>query len=102
MTAVVWFRNDLRSLDHRALSAACAKHQNVRGLYLLSPKQLDEHIIAPIRRHYLRRALDELGRQLGDLGIVFDIIDLLTPQSTLATIVATTKSTPYTPIASGC
>ena len=75
MTAVVWFRNDLRSLDHRALSAACAKHQNVRGLYLLSPKQLDEHIIAPIRRHYLRRALDELGRQLGDLGIVFDIID---------------------------
>jgi deoxyribodipyrimidine photo-lyase len=75
MTGLVWFRNDLRSLDHRALSAACAKHQNVRALYLLSPQQLDAHIIAPIRRHYLRRALDELGRQLGELGIVFDIVD---------------------------
>ena len=42
---------------------------------MLCPQQLDEHIIAPIRRHYLRRALDELGRQLGDLGIPFDIVD---------------------------
>jgi deoxyribodipyrimidine photo-lyase len=76
VTAVVWFRNDLRSLDHRALIAACANHDTVRGLYLLCPAQLDEHIIAPIRRHYLRRALDELGRQLGEIGIVFDIIDV--------------------------
>ncbi len=75
MTAAVWFRNDLRSLDHRALSAACANHREVRGVYLLCPEQLNEHIIAPIRRHYLRRALDDLGRQLGEIGIVFDVID---------------------------
>jgi len=75
MAALVWFRNDLRSLDHPALSAACAEHKTVRGVYLLCPQQLNEHLIAPIRRHFLRRALDELGQQLGELGIAFDIID---------------------------
>ena len=74
MTALVWFRNDLRSLDHPALSAAAA-HGQCRAVYLLCPQQLDEHIIAPIRRHYLRRALNALAVQLAELGIPFDIID---------------------------
>jgi deoxyribodipyrimidine photo-lyase len=74
VTALVWFRTDLRSLDHRALTSACAQHQQVRALYLLCPRQLDEHIIAPIRRQFLRRAIDELSRQLAELGIELDII----------------------------
>ena len=55
MTALAWFRNDLRSLDHPALSAAAAKG-DCRAVYFLCPEQLDEHVIAPIRRHYLRRS----------------------------------------------
>lgn len=74
MTALVWFRNDLRCLDHPALSAATQRGQ-CRAIYLLCPEQLDEHIIAPIRRHYLRRALDALGRELAELGIPFDIVE---------------------------
>ena len=74
MTALAWFRNDLRSLDHPALSAAAAKG-DCRAVYFLCPEQLDEHVIAPIRRHYLRRALNALAGQLADLGIPFDIID---------------------------
>lgn len=74
MTALVWFRNDLRSLDHRALNAAAATGR-CRGVYFLCPQQLDEHGIAAIRRHYLRRALDALAEQLAALGIPFDIVD---------------------------
>ncbi len=74
MTALVWFRSDLRCLDHPALSAAC-RSDEVRAVYFLCPGQLDEHVIAPIRRHYLRRALDELAAQLAQLGIALDIVN---------------------------
>lgn len=74
MSALAWFRNDLRSLDHPALSAAAADG-DCRALYILCPQQLDSHGIAPIRRHFLRRALDALAEQLAALGIPFDILD---------------------------
>ena len=74
MTALVWFRNDLRCLDHPALSAG-VEQGSCRAVYLLCPQQLDEHIIAPIRRQYLRLALDALAAELAALGIPFDIID---------------------------
>ena len=69
MTALVWFRNDLRSLDHAALSAAVTAGP-CRAVYFLCPTQLDEHGIAPIRRHYLRLALQALAEQLAELGIL--------------------------------
>lgn len=75
MTGLIWFRNDLRSLDHPALCSASKNHASVRAVYLLCPQQLDEHGIAPIRRQFLRRALDDLQRQLSSLGIPLDIID---------------------------
>ncbi|MBD2857543.1 deoxyribodipyrimidine photo-lyase [Spongiibacter sp. KMU-158] len=74
-TGLVWFRHDLRVLDHPALTAATQNHSSVRAIYLLCPQQLDEHIIAPIRRQYLRLALDELSRNLAALGIPLDIVD---------------------------
>lgn len=73
--AAVWFRNDLRCLDHQALSEACKQHEQVRGVYFLCPAQLDEHVTAPMRRHFLRRALDELAAQLAALGIPLDIVN---------------------------
>lgn len=73
-TAAVWFRNDLRCLDHQALSQAC-RHEQVRAVYFLCPDQLDEHITAPIRRHYLRRALNELASQLAALGIELSLVN---------------------------
>jgi len=74
VTTLVWFRHDLRTLDNTALTEA-AKAGEVRGVYLLCPEQLDEHVIAPIRRHYLRRVLDDLAAQMAALGIPFDIVE---------------------------
>ena len=74
MTALVWFRHDLRTLDNTALTET-ARQGPVRGVYFLCPQQLDEHVIAPIRRHYMRRVLDDLAAQLAALGIPFDIVE---------------------------
>lgn len=75
MTALVWYRNDLRVQDHQALSAALGRDGPVRALYLLCPAQWDAHDVAPIRRWYVLESLRELGTSLGRLGIVLDIVD---------------------------
>ena len=82
MTVLVWFRNDLRVLDNAALHHAAkavresskAKHP-LRAVYLLSPKQHLQHGYAPIKAHYLRRALDELADNLGELGVPLDFVE---------------------------
>ncbi|MCH8543538.1 MAG: deoxyribodipyrimidine photo-lyase [Alcanivorax sp.] len=74
MTALVWYRNDLRARDHQGLSAALGSGQPVRAVYLLSPGQWDRHQVAPIRRWYVLSSLRELGETLGKLGIPLDIV----------------------------
>lgn len=74
MTALVWYRNDLRVRDHQGLSAALGSKQPVRAVYLLSPGQWDRHQVAPIRRWYVLASLRELGETLGKLGIALDIL----------------------------
>ena len=75
VTALVWFRNDLRVRDHQALSAAMASGQPVRALYLLCPGQWDAHQVAPLRRWYVLSSLLELGEDLAALGVPLEVID---------------------------
>jgi deoxyribodipyrimidine photo-lyase len=75
LTALVWFRNDLRCLDNQALSAACERHGSVRAVFLCSGDQFAEHSMAPIKADFVRRALDELASNLAALGIPLDFID---------------------------
>lgn len=75
MTALVWFRNDLRCLDNQALSAACEQHDSVRAVFLCSSDQFEEHHMAPIKADFIRRALDELASNLAALGIPLDFLE---------------------------
>lgn len=75
MTALVWFRNDLRCLDNQALSTACEQHDSVRAVFLCASEQFSEHHMAPIKADFIRRALDELATNLAALGIPLDFID---------------------------
>jgi deoxyribodipyrimidine photo-lyase len=75
MTALVWYRNDLRVHDHQALAAAMASRQPVRALYLLCPGQWEAHQVAPLRRWYVLSSLRELGEALAVRGIALDLID---------------------------
>lgn len=75
MTALVWFRNDLRCLDNHALSVACEHHDSVRAVFLCSAEQFAEHHMAPIKADFIRRALDELASNLAALGIPLDYVE---------------------------
>lgn len=82
MTVLVWFRNDLRVLDNAALhhAAKAARESSkamhpLRAVYLLAPEQHLQHGFAPIKAHYLRRALDELAKNLGDMGVPLDFVE---------------------------
>src|SRR5690606_37298292 len=75
MTALVWYRNDLRVHDYQALHAALSSGEPVRALYLLCAGQWAAHQVAPLRQWYVLESLRELGAALADLGVALDVID---------------------------
>ncbi len=75
MTALVWFRNDLRTAWHTPLAAATQSGEPVRALYLLCADQWQQHGVAPIRQWYVLHSLQQLGEQLAQRGIRLDILD---------------------------
>lgn len=72
---LVWFRNDLRSRAHTPLNQALAGNEPVIALYLLCPRQWDEHHVAPVRRWYVLESLRELGETLAEKGVPLHVID---------------------------
>ncbi|MDF1780258.1 MAG: deoxyribodipyrimidine photo-lyase [Alcanivoracaceae bacterium] len=74
MTALVWYRNDLRTLFHSPLSAALKNHESVKALYILSEGQWDIHDVAPVRRWYVLHSLRELGQSLAAMGVTLDVV----------------------------
>lgn len=70
MRSLVWFRADLRVRDQRALHTACREADaGVVGLFLLSPRQWEEHGWAPCKVEFLLRNLRSLGESLARLNI---------------------------------
>ncbi len=65
---LVWFRNDLRTDDNPALSAACERGE-VIGVYLCAPGQMASHGAGANRRSVVLRNLAALSRALDSLGI---------------------------------
>jgi len=68
MSSLVWFRTDLRHLDHPALHAA-AEQGPVTAVFLVSPAQWQAHDEAPVKVDFWLRNLAELGKALKALGI---------------------------------
>lgn len=74
MTALVWFRHDLRVLDNPALADACEQHQNVYGIYLLPQKTfLEQHHWSPRKTDLLWRHLAQLQQDLAARGILLNV-----------------------------
>ncbi|RYY80892.1 MAG: deoxyribodipyrimidine photo-lyase [Moraxellaceae bacterium] len=63
-----WFRSDLRIHDNTSLDAA-ASQESVLALYILTPKQWQQHDDAPCKVDFWRRQLIELSQQLDRLNI---------------------------------
>jgi deoxyribodipyrimidine photo-lyase len=74
-TALVWFRNDLRTHDHQALYEASRQYQKVIGVYVLDPSFLNgktQHFDFPKigvpRLAFLLKSLANLRSNLRALG----------------------------------
>jgi deoxyribodipyrimidine photo-lyase len=68
---LVWFRRDLRTLDHTALKAALDSGQPVVACYIATPQQWREHHMAPMQADLIARRLAHLNRELHELNIPF-------------------------------
>ncbi len=69
MTQLVWFRNDLRTADNPALTAACKTDEDVRACYILTPEQWREHDWSPARVRFVIEHANALAQTLAQLGI---------------------------------
>ncbi len=75
MRTLVWFRRDLRTHDHPALTHACRQGDDgVIGVFLLQPDQWKEHDEAPIKIDLLLRTLSELSRALSEKNIPLRVV----------------------------
>ncbi|WP_372810816.1 deoxyribodipyrimidine photo-lyase [Litorivivens sp.] len=78
MTALIWFRNDLRSHDNTALhhAARFAREQQVplRALYIATPGQWHEHATSLRQQNLIFAALNALQGTLAERGIAFDLL----------------------------
>lgn len=77
---LVWFRQDLRIVDHRALTQACLRARErgeaVAGLFIISREQWRHHHMAAVRERFLLERLNELGAALARLGIPLHLIEV--------------------------
>ncbi len=73
MTALVWFRSDLRVDDNTALHRACAAHARVAAVFYATPAQWRDHDMGAVRGDFLWRNLAALRDALAALGIALQV-----------------------------
>ncbi len=73
MKTLVWFRNDLRSVDNTALHRAAQTEQTLRALYIATPGQWREHHLSQRQQSLIQLAVHALADRLAGLGIVLDV-----------------------------
>lgn len=84
---VLWFRNDIRTIDNPALKFA--QDNGVRdAIFFVTPKQWQEHHLAPIKIDFLLRHVVDLKTQLNDMGITLQIIEVPDYQAQVAYLVS--------------
>lgn len=68
MTAIVWFRRDLRLADNPALTAACAAHERVLPVYIHAPEEEGDWAPGAASRWWLHHSLSALSVGLAQKG----------------------------------
>ena len=87
MRGVVWFREDLRTLDNQALHYAAKQcTEGVVGIYLLDPSMWQKHEVAFCRVDFLLRGLKKLREHLQRLHIPL-IIKKISKQTNVAKLI---------------
>ncbi len=79
MTALVWFRHDLRVYDNPALFKAAELGEGVVAIYVHCEAYVRLHTIAPARLDFVRRHLQVLQKELQKLNISLQVIRVQKP-----------------------
>lgn len=69
MTTIVWFRDDLRTSDHAALTAAANDPDGVICVYVLDETSPGVRPLGGAAKWWLHHSLTSLARTLHDLGV---------------------------------
>ena len=74
ITSLVWFRNDLRTLDNSVLYEACKNSNTVIGIYCLDPRHYESTAYGfkkteKYRSQFLLESLSDLKANLDTLNI---------------------------------
>ncbi len=75
---LVWFRNDLRLADNPALFHALNHHSKTQALFILTPKQHQNHGEAPQKFEFIKAHVNDLTKRLAKMGVfsqVFEVND---------------------------
>jgi deoxyribodipyrimidine photo-lyase len=68
MTAIVWFRRDLRVVDHPPLAAAVRGHERVIPVFVVDRRLIEGRFPSPGRTQFLLSSLEELRGALRERG----------------------------------
>lgn len=80
MNRLLWFRNDLRTVDQPALHHCCedaqADHREgeVFAIYILCQEYIDRHPVGRRKLQFIRDALLNLSDELNRLGVEFEVL----------------------------
>lgn len=66
---LIWYRNDLRTLDHNGLAAAADSGQQVVALFIRTEKQWSEQLMAERKKNFIYAQLEDLSASLAKLNI---------------------------------
>lgn len=91
MTALVWFRNDLRLRDNPALHKAAEDKQGVIAVYVHCDAYVKRFPIASVRLDFIRRHLVILARELAKLNIPLQLIHVKKPEKIAPALLALVK-----------
>ena len=90
MNTLVWFRNDLRTLDNTILTNACKTNGRVIAIYCFDPRHFAETVFGfkktgKFRAQFLLETIADLQQQLAELNISL-IIQLKKPENCIPEI----------------
>ena len=69
MSALVWFRSDLRTDDNTALYNALLEHKKVAAVFYATPQQWAAHDMAAVRGEFIWRNLVDLRAELEKINV---------------------------------
>lgn len=90
MHNIIWFRNDLRTVDNPAMAAALANdnQHHVRAVFFITEQQWQKHDWGPNKIGFVLSSVMALSTELAKLNIPFDILECSTYKEQITDLIA--------------